>query len=139
MFFRPLSILLAIASLALVGCSTDPVNETHQGELASGDAQHPNDQSFFDEYKFKADEGWNITVSMTSDAFDTFLQLRREGVAEEQFLEQNDDVVQGNTNSTITVTAPAKDTYVVWANSLNAGETGAYTVTISAQPPAAAQ
>ncbi len=134
MFFRQLSVLLAIASFALVGCSPDPVNETHQGELATGDSQHAHDQSFYDEYKFKAAEGWNITVTMTSDAFDTYLQLRQEGVEDEVFLEENDDVVSGNTNSTINITAPASGTYVVWANSLRANETGPYTVTISAQP-----
>ena len=137
MFFRQLSVLLAIASLALVGCSPDPVNETHQGELASGDSQHPRDSSFYDEYKFKAAEGWNVTVTMTSDAFDTYLQLRREGADDNEFLQENDDVVSGNTNSTINLTAPAGGTYVVWANSLNSGETGPYTLTISAQPAAA--
>ena len=133
---RHLSILLALASFALVGCSPDPVNETHQGELAAGDTQHPRDQSFYDEYKFKAAEGWNITVTQTSAAFDTYLQLRREGADDSEFLMENDDVVQGNTNSSITTVAPATGTYVVWANSLNSGETGAYTVTLSAQPPA---
>ena len=137
MFFRQLSILFALASFALVGCSPDPVNETHTGELATGDSQHPRDQSFYDEYKFKAAEGWNITVTMTSDAFDTYLQLRREGADDSEFLMENDDVVSGNTNSTITTAAPAGGTYVVWANSLNTNETGPYTVTISAQPAAA--
>ncbi|MEM9068201.1 MAG: PPC domain-containing protein [Myxococcota bacterium] len=128
-----MTVLLALAALSF-GCSVDPVNETHQGTLENGDPQHPRDSSWYDEYTFKAKEGWPITVQMTSDAFDTYLQLRREGVGDEEWLQENDDMADGNTNSQITVVAPATGTYKVWANSYEANQGGAYTLTITAQP-----
>ncbi len=128
-------LLLPLLALALAACSSaEPVNQTHQGELAQGDSQHPRDQSWYDEYTFEAEEGWPITVQMTSDKFDTYLQLRRRGVNDGEWLEENDDAVQGNTNSQITVVAPASGTYVVWANSYEANQGGAYTLTLRAAP-----
>ncbi|MAQ14435.1 MAG: hypothetical protein CMN30_06525 [Sandaracinus sp.] len=123
---------LVLTCLALLaGCSKDPVNETHNGALETSDSQHPNDQSFYDAYEFKADEGWQINVTMTAadPSLQPYLQLRREGVDDAMYLEEN-----SGAPATITTVAPASGTYVVWANSLSAGQTGNYTVTISAQP-----
>jgi hypothetical protein len=64
------------------------------------------------------------------------MQLRREDMGDE-YLQEADDIEAGNLNAQINVTAPATDTYVAWANSRGAGATGAYTIRISAQPPAA--
>ncbi len=131
------SALLAVAMLALTGCSVDPVDVTHNGVLEEGDSAHPRDQSFYDEYTFKAKEGWTINVTMTSAAFDTYVQLRQQGRGDEGLLE-NDDAVSGNPSagSAITTTASTTGTYVVWAIWYTHGETGAYTVHITAQPPA---
>lgn len=129
---------MAVA-FALTGCKPDPVNETHQGELSNTDSVHAADNSYYDEYKFKAAEGWAIQVNMESSAFDSYLQLRREGAEEAEFLKEADDIAPGNLNAQLNEVAPVADTYVVWANSRGAGETGAYTLRISAQPAAAPQ
>lgn len=122
----------ASAAALLVGCSgPEPVNETHQGTLEEGDEVLEQDNSRYDEYSFRAKEGWNISVAMNSEAFDTYLHLIG---PDGNTIQQNDDVAAGNTNSQITATAPASGEYKVIANSLSQGEQGAYTVTISAQP-----
>ena len=122
-----------VAIVFAVGCGgPDPVNETHQGELAAGDQTHHQDNSFYDVYTFKAGEGYTMTVTMNSTAFDTFLHLN--GPNGENW--QYDDVAPGNTaTSQIVQVAPSAGEYQVWANSLNAGQTGAYTVTIVTTKP----
>ncbi|MEM1417726.1 MAG: PPC domain-containing protein [Myxococcota bacterium] len=130
-----LSFLLAF-SLAMACSSAEPVNQTHNGSLAQGDPQHPRDQSWYDEYEFQVEEGWTITVDMVSDKFDTYLQLRRKGIGDDQYLQENDDVAEGNTNSRIATTAPAGGTYVVWANAYEANQGGEYLLTIRAEPGA---
>ena len=128
-------LIFCLIAFISVGCSTDPVNQTHQGTLEAGDSQHPADQSFYDEYKFKAEEGWPIVINMNSDAFDALVQIRQEGRSDTDWMQENDDVEPGkNLNAQLSTTAPATGTYVVWANSRSAGETGAYTLTIQAQP-----
>jgi hypothetical protein len=123
-----LTIALIALTAVVAGCSKpDPVNMNETGALEAGDSTHPDDGSFYDEYKFKAAEGYTITVNMTSEAFDSYLHLRGPDGAD---LQQNDDVEPGNLNSRITLTAPETGEYTVLANSRGAGETGAYTVTI---------
>jgi hypothetical protein len=43
-------------------------------------------------------------------------------------------MADGNRNAQIVTKAPVTGEYRVWANSLNAGETGAYSVTIQTAP-----
>jgi hypothetical protein len=127
-------IVFAAAVAGLLGaCSPDPVNESHTGRLEESDSRHQADQSFYDEYKFKAKEGWTITIDMHSTEVDAFLQLRKDGRGDE-YLQQHDDVAPDNRDAHIQVTADETTTYVVWANTASQGETGAYTLTITAQP-----
>ena len=123
---------IVLAGSVAFGCgSPDPVNQTHQGRLEESDPRLEQDNSLYDEYKFRAAEGWNITVAMNSGEFDTYLHLvDPDGTT----ISQNDDVAAGNTNSQITMAAPKGGEYTVIANSLSQGETGAYTLTITAQP-----
>lgn len=127
--------LVALTVVASIGCETKPVDEVHHGRLANGDWQHPRDNSWYDEYSFEAKQGWEIDIQMSSEEFDPFLELRRDGADEATWLQQNDDVSRSDRSSRITVTAPADDTYRVWANSFEFGEQGAYTLTIKAHPP----
>lgn len=135
MAIRLTLVALALTGLVMSGCSKDPVNENHTGNLEEGDSRHPNDQSFYDEYTFDAEEGWQINVTMTSGAegLQPYLQLRQQDKGDE-WLQEN--AAQPGVPATISVVAPVKATYVIWANSLDAGQTGNYTLQISAQPPA---
>ncbi len=122
----------ALCAAALTACSKpEPVNQTHQGRLEEGDQVLEQDNSLYDEYTFRADEGWNISIAMNSGELDTYLHLIG---PDGDTLAQNDDVASGNTNSQVTATAPKAGEYTVLANSLSSGEAGAYTLTISAQP-----
>ncbi|MEM9193375.1 MAG: hypothetical protein AAGF12_29640 [Myxococcota bacterium] len=120
---------LAIVAL-LSGCSLDPVAMNESGALEESDATHPDDGSFYDPYKFKADAGWTVTVTMTSTAEGLTPFLHMHGP--EGFDQQADGV--GGNIATINTTAPTKGEYEVWANSRQPGETGAYTIAIVANP-----
>ena len=121
-----------LGAAVLVGCSDpDPVTESHQGRLEDGDSVLEQDNSLYDEYTFRAAEGWNINVAMNSGEFDTYLHLLD---PDGNTIMQNDDVEAGNTNSAISTTAPRSGEYKVLANSLDSSNRGAYTLTINAQP-----
>lgn len=123
---------VALCVAALVGCSKpEPVNQSHEGRLEEGDSVLEQDNSLYDEYTFRADEGWNINVAMNSGEFDTYLHLLD---PDGNTIMQNDDTAAGNTNSSISTTAPKAGEYTVLANSLDSSQNGAYTLTINAQP-----
>jgi len=127
MMKKALTLLLVTTALTiLTACGPDPVQRSESGELAAGDTTHPADGSFYDEYSFRAKEGWLITVTMTSTAVQPYVQLR--------IKDRGDEYLQESSAGTVTATAPESAEYIVWANSMSAGETGAYTVNISAQP-----
>lgn len=128
---------LAALLLATLGCTlVQPVSRTHEGRLEEGDARHDADGSYFDEYRFDAEQGWRVRVEMASTELDPFLQVRRVGATDRHFLRQNDDVDDGDTSARVSFRAPARGTYVVWANSFQGGQTGAYTLRIEAGPEA---
>ena len=131
---RITSIALGILG-ALVACSTDPVNITQTGTITDSDPTHQADGSHYDEYRFTAKEGWEIEVTMESTEVDAYLQLRRDGVADETWLEEADDISMTDRNAKISITAPASGEYMVWANTAGSDERGAYSVHIRAEPP----
>lgn len=129
--------LAAVGSFAwLAACALEPVHRTYEGRLEEGDRRHDADGSFYDEYRFDAEKGWRIRVEMTSTELDPFLQLRRVGASDADFLRQNDDAEDGSTTARISLRAPSRGTYVVWANSFQSGQTGAYSVRVDAKPEA---
>jgi len=135
-----LPILLALCAFAFACAKTEPVDETHQGTLEDGDSviEH-DDGSFYDHYTFRAKEGWQINITMSSDDFDTYLwlvQASTDTFSEDAVLIQNDDA--DGTNSAISLAAPVTGPYTVIANSFAAGETGAYTLRIVANEAGAA-
>ncbi len=111
-----------------------PVSRTHEGRLEVGDARHDADGSYLDEYRFDAERGWRVRVEMVSTELDPFLQVRRVGATDRDFLRQNDDADDGDTTARISFRAPTRGTYVVWANSFQGGQTGAYRLRIEAGP-----
>lgn len=126
-------LVFVVASLA--GCGKpEPVNATYQGTLAAGDKVLDTDQSLYDEYEFKAAEGWPITITMTSTAFDAYAHLID---ADGNQLAHDDDSA-GGTNARVTFVAPKTGTYKAYANSITAGGLGAYTLMIQAGPAGAA-
>lgn len=118
--------------IALVACSIEPIERQERGTLSAEDVRHPQDDSFYDAYTFQAKQGFEIELVLESDELDAFLLLN--DPAGEQ-IAQNDDRDIDDSNARITIDAPVEGTYTVFANSREAGETGAYTLTIRTRAP----
>ncbi|MCL1470920.1 trypsin-like peptidase domain-containing protein [Argonema antarcticum] len=93
-----------------------PVND----RLGPGDNILPVDNSFFKVYRFEGRAGQQVVIEMLSREIDPFLILlgpnRRE-------IAQDDDSA-GSKNARIAVTLPMSGTYLLIANSYQAGESG---------------
>ncbi|MEO0536417.1 MAG: trypsin-like peptidase domain-containing protein [Cyanobacteria bacterium P01_A01_bin.123] len=98
-----------------------------QGTLAEGD-DRLGDDSLFDTYTFQGEAGQQVTVTMESPDFDTFLVLLDPSG---QPIADNDDIVAGsNLNSQITITLPQSGAYRIIANSYDASGQGRYLLTV---------
>ena len=81
-------------------------------------------------YTFTLEETAEVTVDLTSTV-DPYLFLRSGDARSGDFLYENDDIqAMANRNSRITATLPA-GAYTIEATTYDAGETGAFTLTIS--------
>jgi hypothetical protein len=100
-----------------------------QGTLADGDSVLASDGSLYDEYTFEGTTGQQVTISLVSSDFDTYLiLLGPDGTV----IDQNDDISSSNFNSELTVTLPVAGTYTVIANSYDNSGRGRYTLTVTA-------
>ena len=121
---------------ATVCAQNQPIafGQTINGTLANGDCVNPvdNDNSLVDEYTFNGTAGQQISVSMSSTGFDTFLYLLR---PDGTVLDSNDDIDTNNTNSRIPptglITLPTSGVYSILANSFAPESRGAYSVTLT--------
>jgi hypothetical protein len=100
-----------------------------RGELTEDDAQ-ADDDSYYDLYVYRGRAGEAITISLSSEDFDAYLAVGRLVDGEIEVLETNDDGPAG-TDSFIRLTLPDDGEYLIRANSLSAGETGAYTLRLT--------
>jgi S1-C subfamily serine protease len=102
-----------------------------QGVLGSDSQVLESDGSLYEEHRFEGRQGQQLTISMESGDFDTYLILVDPSG---QMLEQNDDVCSDNspqcTNSQITVTLPTDGAYTVFANAYDNSGRGRYTLTV---------
>jgi len=122
-------------------CVPQSINfgETKNGTLAVSDCALV-DGSVADAYTFTGTAGQQISISMSSNEFDTWLYLYKPngGVL------AADDDGGGGTNSRIPsssgfLTLPLTGTYLIFANSFdpaNAGGVGAYSLTLTERPKA---
>jgi len=109
------------------------VGQTLTGSLAESDAVLDDDDSFYDTYTITAAQGQRLLVDMKSDSFDTFLAFGKMENGEFNAAQTDDDGGEG-TNARLRVTVEGPGEYVIRANSLGAGLTGPYTVTVSERP-----
>ncbi|MBV8858798.1 MAG: pre-peptidase C-terminal domain-containing protein [Acidobacteria bacterium] len=112
-------------------------NQTLSATLSVTDC-NLSDGSYYDSYTFGGAAGQQISVSMSSSAFDTYLII----VGPDGSVVATDDDGGGGTNSRVppasgTVTLSASGTYTILANSYAAGATGGYSLTLSAAATAA--
>lgn len=126
------------SKLHLAPCSSTPsftpisFGQTVMGQLSADDCTL-NDGSYADLYEFSGVAGQQITINLNSSNFDTLLLLRR-GVNEVNVAE-DDDSGDGS-NSRIPPTGffslPATGRYIIFANSFSPGQTGNYSLTLTA-------
>ena len=94
------------------------------GSLGRGSSVLPVDNSFFDLYTFEGRAGQRIQLDMASQEIDSYLILIDPNGNE---VAQNDDS-GGGPNARIVATLPADGTYLLMANSSEAGQAGAYSL-----------
>lgn len=93
--------------------------------LDAGDGKL-DDDSYYEAYYIELAAGQTVTVTMRSSSFDTYLSIAPHGASEAA--ESNDDFEEGSTDSRVELRASSAGTYVIITNSLEAGETGDFTV-----------
>lgn len=92
------------------------------GQLGRGSNVLPVDNSYFDLYSFEGRAGQRVQIDMSSREIDSYLILidpNGEEVAQ-------DDDGGGGSNARIVATLPINGTYLLLANSYDAGEAGNY-------------
>lgn len=123
--FKRITLLSTL--LLAAACGDGSVNINESGVLETGDMVQSTDQSLQDPYEFDTKAGANVTVTMTSSEVSPYLISGFPNDA--QGPQTNGD----GTTATLTFTAPEDGRYVVFANAAP-GETGAYTIQITATP-----
>lgn len=98
---------------------------TASGQLTSA-APTLDDGSHYHMWQFSGEAGQQVTITLRSGAFDTYLILLQGMSLNPDAVVAQDDDGAGDLNSQITATLPETGTYTVVANSYGAGETGAY-------------
>jgi len=122
----------------LLKIAGDPCNQaapigfgqTINGSLTSSDCRL-DDNSYADFYTFSGTQGQQVTINLSSGAFDTYLGLANESGT---FVVEDDDG-GGGTNSRIVATLPASGTYIILANSLLANTFGSYSLSLAGSTP----
>lgn len=113
------------------------IGDTVEGELTTDDGV--NDQGVrADAFRFRARAGQRIVASLSSEAFDAYLQLYRETEGGRVSITEDDDGAGEGTNSRLTATLDAAGIYVIEARAFSEGA-GAYTLSLieTAPPPPA--
>lgn len=122
--------MLAIAGPALAQSVLTP-GRTTSGELSSSD-NALEDGSFYDCFTLRTEPGQRYQVELRSPDFDAFLAL---GAADcSGSLDETDDDGAGGTDSRVEFTGDGRP-MTVRANSLSEGETGRYTLSVTALGP----
>jgi hypothetical protein len=111
---------------------TVSAGESVSGHLEPG-SRVRDDGSYYDLYTYQGNVGERIVITMRSSAFDTFLSFGPLEAGEVSVEQSNDDGADG-TNSRLEVTLSRTGLFGIMANSLGAGETGPYTLSVERLP-----
>jgi hypothetical protein len=134
---------IALALLMLPGCDRDPlgsdvqatfqncatvrtysVGQTVNGTLSGSSCILPGDGSYVDYYEMRLSSQSSVTLTMRSAQVDAYLLVWNRATGA---LVTQDDDSGGGLDARLTYSFPA-GTYVIGANSYDAGETGSYTL-----------
>ena len=106
------------------------LGQTVSGRLDESDAT-AEDDSYYELWRFRGPAGQRITITMRSDDFDAYLGWGRMSEGEWEELDSDDDGA-GGTDAQLVVTLGDDGEYLIRANTLSAGESGSYTLTVEA-------
>lgn len=85
------------------------------------------DNSLYDEYLFSGQQGQEVTITLTSQEFDTYLLLIND---QGDKIAENDDIAQDNSDSTIRMVLPYTGQYRVIVNAYDQAGQGQYQVNV---------
>jgi hypothetical protein len=116
---------LGATGATAAGSAGAPSTWNYEGRLEKGDSQLDDDE-YYDTYDFQGSVGDLVVVDLYSSDFDTWLAL----VAPSGADTQNDDYQESTTRSRIEKLLDETGEWSVLVTSYEAGETGAYTLSI---------
>ncbi|MDB4949138.1 MAG: peptidase caspase catalytic subunit p20 [Gemmatimonadetes bacterium] len=99
--------------------------QTVRGTLSATDLKLA-DGSFYQVWSLPLRRGQSVGITLRSAAYDAYLMVAQQGGG----YSRNDDDDAGGTDARVTFTAPETGTYLLKANSVAAGATGAYTLAV---------
>jgi hypothetical protein len=143
----PYTLTLTFGGTGGTICPPNPTaisnGQTVNGALDANDCQLASDGSLYEAYSFTGTANQQVSITMTKtnagDSLDPFLELIPPGgtIANEDFIATDDNSagapnahIPSNTTNGFAV-LPATGTYIILANSALAGQTGAYSLTLS--------
>jgi len=121
-----LSAVDAGSSVPPSGTATGAVILQEQGELTTGDSLAP-DGTLYDQFTFDGTAGQQVTVTLVSPEFDTYLAVVDSGG---NLVAENDDISPGNTNSEVSFTLPSSGPYLIIVNGYSTSDRGSYSLTV---------
>jgi hypothetical protein len=114
------------AGATVAGRAGGPSTQSYQGQLEKGDSQLEENE-YYDVYEFQGSIGDAVVVDLYSSDFDSYLVL----VAPSGADTQNDDYEESTSRSRIEKVLDETGEWSVLATSFEAGETGAYNLSIN--------
>lgn len=131
---HPRSLLLALSCFLLLAGTAAAQSPIRMGQTVSGrlDASDPRlpDRSHYELWSYRGSRGETISATLRSSDFDAFLAVGRMSSGTFDEIESDDDAA-GGTDARVVVTLPADGEYVIRANTLAGGQTGAYTLALA--------
>jgi hypothetical protein len=109
------------------------VGATARGSLSDADTIG-DEGAYFDAYELHAKAGEKLRITLVSNAFDSFVEVGRQG--EDGAFESlgSDDDGLSDTHARFEWTAPSDEVYVIRARSFAPGQTGDYALTVERKP-----
>ncbi|MBV9108864.1 MAG: trypsin-like peptidase domain-containing protein [Gemmatimonadetes bacterium] len=114
-----------VNSLSLSSLPRISLGQSVSGRLTTSDFRRP-DGSYADAYVYQGRAGEQITATLTSNDFDAWLVITDPSGAVTEY----DDDSAGDLNSQLSITLPRSGPYLIVANSVADGATGAYTLSL---------
>lgn len=115
------------------GCPATSIGmgQTLNGSLTTSDCVLSGTTRYVDVYSFSGLQGQQISASMNSSAFDTYLFLANS--ANQVLTEDNNSGPESNSRIPASgfFTLPANGTYFLWTSSATNDQTGAYSISLS--------